>query len=31
MRRAEGIADIVDEIVIVVEMSAADVRLRIGG
>jgi hypothetical protein len=31
MRRAEGIADIVDEIIIVVEMSAADVLLRIGG
>jgi hypothetical protein len=30
MRRAEGIADIVAEIIIVVEMSAADVRLRIG-
>jgi hypothetical protein len=30
MRRAEGIADIIDEIIIVVEMSAADVRLRIG-
>jgi hypothetical protein len=31
MRRAEGIVDIVDEIIIVVEMSAADVLLRIGG